>query len=172
MLTTENHYTPKLSESGLNPTHPVSAVDEFGETRDMQVAGEFPLIIKVDNREIVTLMTLGTHPETLTLGYLRNQRFIEDLEDIVSVDVDWERELVEVETRDGKGIIDLEEKLSKRTVTTGCGQGTVFSCRTFDFRNCNESRQHGHTCPPIAFRHHPYGFGTGPGFRHYHDRAR
>jgi FdhD protein len=135
--TTEKFYSPKLSESGLSPTHPVTAVDEFGDSRDMQVAGEFPLTIKVDDREVVTLMTLGTHPETLTLGYLRNQRFIEDLEDIVSVQVDWDRELVEVETRHGQGIVDLEEKLSKRTVTTGCGQGTIFSCtldKLYDIR--------------------------------------
>lgn len=133
----DQNYRPTLSRSGLAPTHPVTAVDEYGETRELEVAGEFPLTIKVDDREVVTLMTLGTHPETLTLGYLRNQRFIEDLEDIVSVDVDWERELVEVETRQGKGIVDLDEKLSKRTVTTGCGQGTIFSCtldKIYDIR--------------------------------------
>ena len=133
----DQNYRPTLSQSGLAPTHPVTAVDEYGETRELEVAGEFPLTIKVDDREVVTLMTLGTHPETLTLGYLRNQRFIEDLEDIVSVEVDWELELVEVETRQGKGIIDLDEKLSKRTVTTGCGQGTIFSCtldKIYDIR--------------------------------------
>jgi len=76
----------------------------------------------------VTLMTLGTHPEELALGYLRNQRLIEHLTDIESVVVDWEREHVLVTTRHGEGIVDWEQKLSKRTVTTGCGQGTVFSC--------------------------------------------
>ena len=73
-------------------------------------------------------MTLGTWPEALTLGYLRNQRLVEDLEEIRSVDVDWDREQVNVSTFGGEGIIDWEQKLSKRTVTTGCGQGTVFSC--------------------------------------------
>ena len=121
-------YRPEMTRAGLAPTHAVRAVDEHGDTRDLQVAGEFPLTIKVDDREVVTLMTLGTWPEALTLGYLRNQRLIEDIEEIRSVDVDWEREQANVSTFAGKGIIDWEQKLSKRTVTTGCGQGTVFSC--------------------------------------------
>ena len=119
---------PVLSVAGLRPTHPVEAIDEFGDMRDMRVAGEFPLTIKVDDREVVTLMTLGTHPELLALGYLRNQRLVESVEDIKSITVNWERETAEVETRLGQGIIDWENKLSKRIVTTGCGQGTVFSC--------------------------------------------
>ncbi|MGU9958129.1 MAG: formate dehydrogenase accessory sulfurtransferase FdhD [Arenicellales bacterium WSBS_2016_MAG_OTU3] len=117
-----------MTDAGLHPTHPVQAVDEFGEQRDLQVAGEFPLTIKVDNKEIVTLMTLGTQPETLTLGYLRNQRFIEDLSEIKAIEVDWERERVQVTTTHGNGIVDWEDKMKTRTVTTGCGQGTVFSC--------------------------------------------
>ena len=119
---------PVLSVAGLRPTHPVEAIDEFGDMRDMRVAGEFPLTIKVDDREVVTLMTLGTHPELLALGYLRNQRLVESVEDIKSITVDWERETAQVETNLGQGIIDWENKLSKRIVTTGCGQGTVFSC--------------------------------------------
>ena len=119
---------PVLSVAGLRPTHPVEAIDEFGDMRDMRVAGEFPLTIKVDDREVVTLMTLGTHPELLALGYLRNQRLVESVEDIKSITVNWERETAQIETRLGQGIIDWENKLSKRIVTTGCGQGTVFSC--------------------------------------------
>ena len=121
-------YRPEMSQAGLAPTHAVRAVDEYGDIRELRVAGEFPLTVKVDDREVVTLMTLGTWPEALTLGYLRNQRLIEDIEEIRSVEVDWEREQANVSTFAGKGIIDWEQKLSKRTVTTGCGQGTVFSC--------------------------------------------
>jgi len=127
-MSTQTPYRPTMSNAGLRPTHPVSAVDEFGTPRDLRVAGEFPLTIKVDDREVVTLMTLGTHPEVLTLGYLRNQRLIDRLEDIESVAVDWDRELVEVFTHAGEGIVDWQTKLAKRTVTTGCGQGTMFSC--------------------------------------------
>ena len=122
------HYQPKMSRAGRAPTEVVSAVDEYGDTRDVNVAGEFPLTIKVDDREVVTLMTLGTHPEELALGYLRNQRLVENIEDIRSVEVDWDRERVDINTKRGQGITDWETKLSKRTVTTGCAQGTVFSC--------------------------------------------
>jgi FdhD protein len=117
-----------MTAAGLAPTHAVQAIDEYGESREMHVAGEFPLTIKVDGREIVTLMTLGTHPELLTLGYLRNQRMLERLEDVAAVEVDWDREQVNVSTVHGRGIADLEERLQKKTVTTGCGQGTVYSC--------------------------------------------
>lgn len=122
------NYQPKMSRSGRTPTEEVAAFDEYGDSRAVNVAGEFPLTLKVDDREVVTLMTLGTHPEELALGYLRNQRLVEKIEDIKSVDVDWERERVDITTTHGEGIIDWEQKLSNRTITTGCGQGTVFSC--------------------------------------------
>jgi len=110
----------------LGPTYPVWAVDEFGMQREVHAAGERPLTIKVDGQEIVTLMTLGTCPEALTLGYLRNQMLIDSLDEIRRVWVDWERERVDVSTHRGEGI--QLERLQGRTVTTGCGQGTVFSC--------------------------------------------
>ena len=125
---TEKKHRPQMSNAGLDPTQPVEARDEFGDSRSLHVAGEYPLTIKVDERELVTLMTLGTHPEKLTLGYLRNQRLIDDIDEIACIEVDWERETVEVTTTHGEGIIDLHEKIKKRTVTTGCGQGTIFSC--------------------------------------------
>ncbi len=119
-------YRPALTHAGLAPTHAVSALDEFGEAREVHVAGESPLTLYVDDREIVTLMTLGTHPEALALGYLRTQRFVEDITEIKSVEVAWETEAVRVVT--WNGVEGWDEKLKKRTVTTGCGQGTVFSC--------------------------------------------
>lgn len=128
MLADPHPHRPFMTRAGLPPTHPAQAVDESGERRDGLIAGEFPLTIKVDGRELVTLMTLGSHPELLTLGYLRNQHLFEDLRDIRAVEVDWERERVDVTTPDGRGIRDWEHKLARRTVTTGCGQGTVFSC--------------------------------------------
>jgi FdhD protein len=121
-------YRPQMSQQGLAPTHGVNAINQFGEQREVHVAGESPLTLKVNDREIVTLMTLGTHPEELALGYLRNQRLLEDITDIESVNVNWGKELVDVQLATGKEITDWEEKLSKRTVTSGCGQGTVFSC--------------------------------------------
>ena len=78
----EREYKPQLSREGLAPTHAVTATDQFNDQRDVHIAGESPLTLKVNEREIVTLMTLGTHPEELALGYLRNQRLIEDITDI------------------------------------------------------------------------------------------
>jgi FdhD protein len=115
---------PALSQAGLKPSHAVVAVDEFGQPREGHIAGEQPLTLYLDKREVVTLMTLGTHPELLVLGYLRNQRLVPSLESVRSVQVDWETDACAVTTFDGIG--DLDEKLKHRTVTSGCGQGTVF----------------------------------------------
>jgi len=69
-------------------------------------------------------MTLGQAPEALAIGYLRNQRLVRSIEEIAAVQVDWETDSVAVTTR--KGVKGLRAKMKKRTVTTGCGQGTVF----------------------------------------------
>ena len=122
----DGRYRPSMTRAGLAPTHPVTAVDEQGVPREVFVAGESPLTLYVDGREIVTLMTLGTHPEALSLGYLRTQRFVEELAAVRSVQVSWDTESVAVST--WKGVEGWDEKLKRRTVTTGCGQGTVFSC--------------------------------------------
>jgi len=126
MPQTVQGYRPSLTQAGLSPTHPVTVVDEYDAPREVFVAGESPLTVYVDGREIVTLMTLGTHPEALALGYLRTQRFVETLEEIRSVEVNWETESVQIHTH--HGVEGWDEKLKRRTVTTGCGQGTVFSC--------------------------------------------
>jgi FdhD protein len=117
-------YRPVLTDAARPATFGVKAVDETGATRDTPIAGEHPLTLYVDKREILTLMTLGAAPEALTIGYLRNQRLLDRIEDIVSVQVDWETSAVAVQTRNG--LRDLEAKLGKRTTTSGCGQGTVF----------------------------------------------
>lgn len=117
-------YRPEMTDAGLRPAFPVEALDEFGEARECHIAGERPLTLYLDKREVVTLMTLGTHPELLTLGYLLNQRLVPCLESVDSIQVDWETESVAVTTFEG--VSDLEEKLKHRTVTTGCGQGTIF----------------------------------------------
>ena len=75
-------YQPEMSDAGLSPSHEVIAVDEYGQTRAGFIAGETALTLFLDGREIVTLMTLGTQPEALAIGYLRNQRFIDKLEEI------------------------------------------------------------------------------------------
>ena len=112
----------------LSPTFSVQAQDQYNQNRTVNVAGESPLTLLVDGHEVVTLMTLGTYPEELAIGYLRNQRLVEHIDHIASVEVDWQKESVDIKLKDGYAISDWQSKLSKRIVTSGCGQGTVFSC--------------------------------------------
>ncbi len=115
---------PAITHSRRPLTFSVDARNERGESVPTDIAGEHPLTVYVDKREIVTLMTLGAAPEALAIGYLRNQRLVGSIDDIASVQVDWEVNSVAVTTR--TGIADLDGRMEKRTVTTGCGQGTVF----------------------------------------------
>lgn len=120
----EQRYRPQLSNASASLTHEVTAIDERGRRSTLHIPAERPLTVYVDKRELVTLMTLGGAPEALTLGYLRNQRLVRSIEDIVSVQVDWSVDAVAVVTR--SGIAGLEERTAKKVVTTGCGQGSVF----------------------------------------------
>lgn len=120
----DNPYRPKITQASRPLTFEVEALNERGEALPTPIAGEHPLTLYVDKREIVTLMTLGQAPEALAIGYLRNQRLVRSIEDLAEVQVDWETAAVAITTR--KAIKGLREKMKKRTVTTGCGQGTVF----------------------------------------------
>ena len=115
---------PEITRATRPLTIEVESINEHGEAESTPIAGEHPLTIYLDKREIVTLMTLGQNPEALVLGYLRNQRLVKSIDDIAAVQVDWETDSAAVTTR--KAVKDLDKKMSKRTVTTGCGQGTVF----------------------------------------------
>jgi FdhD protein len=117
-------HKPLLTDAARPATFEVEALNEKGETSPTPIAGEHPLTLYLDKREIVTLMTLGQAPEALAIGYLRNQRLVRGIEEIAAVQVDWETDSVAVTTR--KGVKGLGAKMKKRTVTTGCGQGTVF----------------------------------------------
>src|SRR6266581_1021214 len=117
-------YRPVLTRAARPSTYDVTARDENGHERVTPIAGEHPLTLYVDKREILTLMTLGAAPEALAIGYLRNQRLLDTLDDIVSVQVDWDVHAAAIATR--HGLKDLDAKLGKRTATSGCGQGTVF----------------------------------------------
>ena len=115
---------PHLTLAQAPLTCEIDAVNEFGEHQTVSIPAERALTVYVDKRELVTLMTLGAHPELLVMGYLRNQRLVKKVEDIESITVDWDVGSAAVKTRNG--IADIEEKTSKRVVTTGCGQGSVF----------------------------------------------
>ena len=121
---------PVITHASRPLTVEVEAINERGEMVPTSIAGENPLTLYVDKREIVTLMTLGQAPEALAIGYLRNQRLVQSIEDIAAVQVDWETDSVAVTTRKSADsearAQNMENKMQKRTVTTGCGQGTVF----------------------------------------------
>jgi FdhD protein len=117
-------HKPLLTAAARPATFDVEALNEKGEAVPTPIAGEHPLTLYVDKREIVTLMTLGQAPEALAIGYLRNQRLVGSIEEIAAVQVDWETDSVAVTTR--RGLKGVARKMKKRTVTTGCGQGTVF----------------------------------------------
>ena len=115
---------PRLTQAQAPLTRAVEVVNEHGQTRQLEIPAERPLTVYVDKRELVTLMTLGAHPEWLVLGYLLNQRLIRAATEVESITVDWEVGAAAVKTH--HGITDLSEKTAKRVVTTGCGQGSVF----------------------------------------------
>jgi FdhD protein len=122
-------YRPQLSNQALPLTHLIDVIDEKGRVNQIEIPGERPLTIYIDKKEVLTLMTLGGAPEALTLGYIRNQRLVNDLEDIESIQVDWETDSVAVKTK--VSTESIAKRTEKKTVTSGCGQGTMFG----DFMN-------------------------------------
>ncbi|MGC1176326.1 formate dehydrogenase accessory sulfurtransferase FdhD [Polaromonas sp.] len=115
---------PRLTLAQAPLTCEIDAVNEYGEQQKVSIPAERALTVYVDKRELVTLMTLGAHPELLVLGYLRNQRLVREVSDIESITVDWDVGAAAVKTRNG--IENIEEKTAHKVVTTGCGQGSVF----------------------------------------------
>lgn len=114
----------QMSHASVPLVHEVQIMDEAGRIKTTHIPGERPLTIYLDKREVVTLMTLGSAPEALVLGYLRNQRLVESPDDIASIQVDWETDSAAVKTH--RSTVDIDALTSKRVVTTGCGQGTMF----------------------------------------------
>jgi FdhD protein len=104
-------------------TRAVQGKDQNGATVDLRVVEERPLTIFLNAREIVTAMTIGDYPEYLALGFLKNQGMLADSEDITGVDYDEELETVVVRTASAT---TFEDKLQKKTRTSGCAVGTVF----------------------------------------------
>src|SRR6266487_2173405 len=117
-------YRPQLTNAARPATFEVEAYNEQGEMVPTAIAGEHPLTLYLDKREIVTLMTLGHAPEALAIGYLRNQRLVSSISETTAVQVDWETESVAVTTR--RKSKHVEKQIRKKTVTSGCGQGTMF----------------------------------------------
>ena len=115
---------PSLSHAKIELTKTITVVDERGRSKQIAIPAERALTIYLDKQELVTLMTLGAHPEALVLGYLLNQNLIAAIDEIDAVQVDWQVSAAAVTSR--QGFHCIEERTAKRIVTTGCGQGTIF----------------------------------------------
>jgi len=127
----------ELTDHARPVTTTVDAIDETGRSVPTPIAGEHPLTLYLDRRELVTLMTLGAAPEHLALGWLRNQRLVDAIDELAAVQVDWGTGSVAITSRSlrdegtalwarGRREAALDATLGRRTVTTGCGQGTVY----------------------------------------------
>ena len=118
---------PKLviSPDPQNPalTETVSGIDQSGRSIDTRVVQEKPLTLFLNSQEVVTMMTIGDHPELLAIGYLANQNMLNRNDVIEQVDYDEELGVVVVRT---EAETDFQEKMQKRVRTSGCAQGTVF----------------------------------------------
>jgi FdhD protein len=121
---------PPLSPWTIRPTPDdarlstaVSGIDHEGRTVDTAVVTERPLTLFLNAREIVTMMTIGDHPDLLAVGYLLNQHMLQPDDEITGIEHDDDIETIVVRT---KRQTDYEEKLKKKVQTSGCAQGTVF----------------------------------------------
>ncbi|MCG8548128.1 MAG: formate dehydrogenase accessory sulfurtransferase FdhD [Alphaproteobacteria bacterium] len=100
-----------------------AGIDQDGNRIETSVVVERPLTLFLNSREIVTMMTICDYPDYLAVGYLVNQNMLTDEDEIVGIDYEEDIETVVVRT---KSETDFESKLTKKTLTSGCAQGTVF----------------------------------------------
>ena len=104
-------------------TNRVSGIDQTGAQAEISVTVERPLTLFLNGQEIVTMMTIADFPEYLALGYLLNQNMLRPDDQVVGVEFDEEVDAVVVRTERST---NFEDKLRKKTLTSGCAQGTVF----------------------------------------------
>ncbi len=104
-------------------TRGVTGTDHNGNAVDLQVVEERPLTIFLNSQEIVTAMTIGDYPDYLAIGFLKNQGMLHDADIITSVDYDDDIDTVVVRTQTAT---NYEDKLARKTRTSGCAVGTVF----------------------------------------------
>jgi FdhD protein len=112
---------PTPDDARLSSTVP--GIDHEGRTVETVVVTERPLTLYLNAREIVTMMTIGDHPDLLAVGYLLNQNMLQSDDVITGIDYEEDIETIVVRT---KRKTDYEDKLRKKTQTSGCAQGTVF----------------------------------------------
>ena len=116
-------YLLRPDPADVRLTRRVVGIDQDGAPIETAVVEERPLTLFLNGREIVTMMTIGDHPDCLAAGYLLNQNMLQLADEISGIDVDEELGVVVVRT---PVQTDFEAKLRKKTLTSGCAQGTVF----------------------------------------------
>jgi len=121
--TDQTQYLIAPDPDAFKLTRAVVGIDHDGQSQSINVVEERPLTIFLNSQEIVTAMTIGDYPEYLALGFLKNQGMLQDGETVRGVDYDDDLETVIVRT---DGQTTYEEKLQKKTRTSGCAVGTVF----------------------------------------------
>lgn len=104
-------------------TRTVDGIDHAGNPVEARVVEERPLTLYLNDREIVTMMTIGDHPDYLAIGYLLNQNMLASAAEVTGVEYEEDIDVVVVRTA---APTNFEDKLKKRTLTSGCAQGTVF----------------------------------------------
>jgi FdhD protein len=121
---------PDISEFAVAPnpddpalTRRVGGVDQDGRAIEIAVVVERPLTLFLNGQEIVTMMTVGDHPDCLAVGYLLNQNMLREDDRITAIDYDEDLQTIVVRT---PRRTDFEKKLRKKTLTSGCAQGTAF----------------------------------------------
>ena len=130
-LIAPDHDHPRLSST-------VAGIDQNGAPVEARVVTERPLTLYLNAQEIVTMMTIGDHPDLLAVGYLRNQNMLRPDDRLTGVDYDDELGVVVVRT---ERETDYEDKLKKKVRTSGCAQGTVFGDMMAGFEEIALSRE-------------------------------
>lgn len=118
---TEFSIRPDPSDSRLSA--PVDGIDHTGAAVSHRVVTEKPLTLYLNSQEVVTMMTIGDHPNLLAVGYLLNQNMLQADDEILGIDSDDELDVVVVRTARET---DYEARMQKRVRTSGCAQGTIF----------------------------------------------
>jgi len=125
----------RMTHASAPLTEVVEVINEAGERCACVIPCERALTVFVDKQELVTLMTLGVRPEWLVLGYLLNQGLVGGVQEIASITVDWDCGAAAITTR--AGLVGLQEKIARRVVTSGCGQGSMLG----DLLQCVGARE-------------------------------
>ena len=122
-MSSEKEFELAPDPGNQNLTKRVEGVDHDGTTVTTSVTVERPLTLFLNSREIVTMMTISDYPEYLAVGYLVNQNMLLPGDEVVAIEYDDDLEVVVVRTNVET---DFEDKLQKKTLTSGCAQGTIF----------------------------------------------